>query len=75
MSDETERPDSRPCPHCPDGHQDPSRVPWAVWMGSHRDGDGQPMHLIVARTQGSHVAETDAQWLRELIHKYRQVDR
>jgi hypothetical protein len=59
------------CPHCPDGHQDPNRVPWGVFVGPIRDSDGQPLHLIVLRTQGSHVAESDAHWLWELIRDHR----
>lgn len=55
------------CPHCPDGHSDPTTRPWAVWVGSERDGDGQPVSLRVAPTNGAHVAESDAQWLRQVI--------
>lgn len=55
------------CPHCPDGHNDPVTRPWAVWAGSERDGDGQPVSLRVAPTNGAHVAESDAEWLRQAI--------
>lgn len=68
------RPGSEPCPHCPDGHQDPRRVPWCVYVGPERDSDGQPMHLRVERTQGSHVADSDATWLWDLIRTYRDAD-
>lgn len=68
------RPDEEPCPHCPDGHRDPNNTPWAVWVGEHRDRDGEPVHLVVARTNGKgHVAVSDARWLSDLIHKYRGV--
>lgn len=66
-----QRPGQEPCPHCPDGHQDPSRVPWSVRLGPVRDSDGQPMQLIVERTQGSHVAESDVEWLWQLIREHR----
>jgi hypothetical protein len=32
------------------------------------------MHLRVERTQGSHVADSDATWLWELIRTYRDAD-
>lgn len=58
------------CPHCPDGHQDPNRgsQPWSAWVASYRDGDGQPMQITVARSAGAHVAESDAQWVRERLN-------
>lgn len=59
------------CPHCPDGHDDPRRKPWAAWVDVHRDGDGQPTHLVVSPTAGAHVAESDARWLRKLIREHR----
>lgn len=60
-----------PCPHCIDGHQDPRTVPWGVWVAPDRDSDGQPMFLRVERTQGSHVAQSDADWLWNLIRTHR----
>lgn len=58
------------CPHCPDGHTPPDHgQPWAVRVTDDRDGDGQPLRLAVERVAGAHVAETDAQWLRDLIEK------
>lgn len=59
------------CSHCPDGHADPRRKPWSVWVGPERDGDGQPTTLHVAPSSGAHVAESDAEWLRELIRTHR----
>lgn len=56
-----------PCPHCIDGHEHPLTHPWAVFVGPHRDGDNQPTHLIVSKTGLQHVAEEDAEWLRDLI--------
>jgi hypothetical protein len=55
------------CPHCPDGHGDPWSCSWGVWVGSERDGDGQPTHIRVAKSDGAHVADSDAEWLRKLI--------
>jgi hypothetical protein len=40
-----------------------------VWVGPERDHDGQPTTLHVSRNQGSHVAESDAEWLRGVIHE------
>lgn len=59
------------CPHCPDGHESPLTHPWAVYVGPQRDGDGQPTHLIICKTGGQHVAESDAEWLRQLIRNAR----
>lgn len=57
------------CPHCPDGHQPPEHgQPWGAWIGPERDGDGQPTTIHVARTAGAHVAESDAQWVRERLN-------
>lgn len=58
------------CPHCPDGHQDPRRVPWNVTVSPQRDSDGQPQQLVACRTQGSHVAQSDAEWLWALIRHH-----
>jgi hypothetical protein len=58
------------CPHCPDGHTLPNggSQPWAVYVSSERDGDGQPTALIVARSAGAHVAESDAEWIRRRLN-------
>lgn len=58
------------CPHCPDGHTPPTggSQPWSVWVGPERDGDGQPMTIHVARSAGAHVAESDAQWMRDVLN-------
>lgn len=60
----------KPCPHCPDGHTPPDggSQPWAAWLSEARDGDGQPTTIQLSRSGGAHVAESDAQWLRELIN-------
>jgi len=59
-----------PCSACPDGHTpaDLGSQPWAVWVSDHRDGDGQPAILMVARTGGAHVAESDAEWMRARLN-------
>lgn len=59
------------CPHCPDGHGTPTRTAWAVWVGPGRDGDGQPTSLMVTPTGGAHVAEQDAEWIRQLIRAWK----
>lgn len=57
------------CPHCPDGHTPPDHgQTWGAYVGSDRDGDGQPMQIIVARSAGAHVAESDAEWVRARLN-------
>jgi transcriptional regulator with XRE-family HTH domain len=63
--------DRERCPHCLDGHQDPRRVPWAVYLDRERDSSGQPTRLAVYRAGGGHVAQSDADWLRQLIQDHR----
>jgi hypothetical protein len=53
------------CPHCPDGHTPPDHgQTWGAYLSPERDGDGQPMQIIVARSAGAHVAESDVEWIR-----------
>lgn len=56
------------CPHCPDGHTPPDSgsQPWGAHLSS--DGDGQPTTILVGRSGGAHVAESDAQWIRERLN-------
>ena len=58
------------CPHCPDGHTLPTggSQPWSAFVSSERDGDGQPTQIIVARSAGAHVAESDAEWIRHTLN-------
>ncbi|MEV7140734.1 hypothetical protein [Streptomyces tauricus] len=58
------------CPHCPDGHTLPGSgsQPWSAYVAAERDGDGQPMQIIVARSAGAHVAESDAEWVRQRLN-------
>lgn len=57
------------CPHCPDGHTPPDHgQTWGAYVGPQRDGDGQPMQIIVARSAGAHVAESDAEWVRRRLN-------
>lgn len=58
-----------PCPHCPDAHGSPHRASWGVRVDELRDGDGQPVRLIVQPSDGAHVAEEDAVWLFLLIQR------
>ncbi|RCG31915.1 hypothetical protein DQ384_05060 [Sphaerisporangium album] len=55
------------CPHCPDGHARPLSRSWGVYVAPTRDGDGQPTTIHIARSDGSHVAASDAEWIRRLI--------
>jgi hypothetical protein len=64
--------DEHDCLHCPDGHDDPRRKPWGAFLAADVDSDGQPTHLIVSTSDGSHVAESDARWLRKLIREHRE---
>ena len=64
--------DTGACPFCPDGHEDPERRPWGVYVDTvNVDGDGQPTRLIVAKSAGQHVAESDAEWVRNLLNPER----
>lgn len=58
------------CAHCPDGHTlpDGGSQPWGVYVSSERDGDGQPTQITVARSAGAHVAESDAEWIRQKLN-------
>lgn len=67
--------DEQECPFCPDGHEPPQRQNWAVIMDTQGDSDGQPVHLIVCKSNMSHVAESDAAWLRQVIREAKQEQR
>lgn len=55
------------CPHCDPEHRDPTSRPWNVRVGPERDADGQPVYLYALPANGAHVAESDAEWLWQLI--------
>lgn len=55
------------CPHCSPRHGDPDTCSWGVYVNSDRDGDGQPIRLTVMKSDGAHVAESDAEWLRKKL--------
>jgi hypothetical protein len=57
------------CPHCDPKHSTPN-VSWGVYVADTRDGDGQPTHLIVMKSDGAHVAQEDANWLFKLINNW-----
>lgn len=59
------------CEHCSPTHERPESRPWGVYVAPHRDGDGQPTHLVVQPSNGAHVAQSDADWLWQLIRAYR----
>jgi hypothetical protein len=61
------------CPHCPDGHRDPESRHWGAWIAPDLDSDGQPTHLRVEITNGAHVAESDAEWVRQRLMAPGQV--
>lgn len=68
-SDQMRRQVADECPHCPDGHTPPDHgQPWGAFIGPHRDSDGQPTQIIVARAAGAHVAESDADWIRARLN-------
>ena len=56
------------CPHCPDGHR--VHQPWGAWVRPHRDSDGQPVSITVMPSAGAHVAESDAEWIQELLNHH-----
>ena len=58
------------CAHCSPRHGDPNVKSWGVFVASDRDGDGQPTHLYVAPSDGAHVAESDAEWLRGILREH-----
>lgn len=76
MPDETlaeSQPDAREarglCPTCGDGHDAPTRKPWAVSVLPITPGDDKPRTLSVSKTDGSHVHESDAEWMREVLRE------
>jgi hypothetical protein len=56
-----ERPAPPACPLCPDGHPSFESRPWSVWVSD------PPVKLTVSRADGRHVAEQDAERLREIL--------
>ncbi|MGW5175866.1 hypothetical protein ACWERY_16080 [Streptomyces sp. NPDC004082] len=67
--EETPRYQTTECPHCPDGHMPPDHgQTWGAFVDSARDSDGQPVQIIVARSAGAHVAESDAEWVRRRLN-------
>ncbi|MEU1497327.1 hypothetical protein [Streptomyces sp. NPDC005732] len=67
--EETPRYQTTECPHCPDGHMPPDHgQTWGAYLAPVRDGDGQPVQIIVARSAGAHVAESDAEWVRRRLN-------
>jgi len=59
------------CLHCSPTHTRPESRPWGVYVAPERDGDDQPTHLVVMPTNGAHVAQSDADWLWQIIRDYR----
>jgi hypothetical protein len=57
------------CPHCSPTHERPESRPWGVYVAPDR-ADGQPTHLVAAPSNGAHVAQSDADWLNQLISDY-----
>jgi len=64
------RPEASGCQHCEPGqHAEFGSRAWSAFVSAYRDGDGQPTHLIVARADGGHVAESDAEAVRVLLRE------
>ena len=61
----------RCCPFCFPHHEEPTSRAWGVYVAGEVDGDGQPTHLRVGPSDGSHVAQADADWLWHLIRTAR----
>ncbi|MEA5366063.1 hypothetical protein VA596_41505 [Amycolatopsis sp., V23-08] len=59
------------CPHCSPTHERPESRPWGVYVAPFRDGDGQPTHLVVQPSNGAHVAQSDADWLWQVIREWK----
>ncbi|MCK9896952.1 hypothetical protein [Frankia sp. AgB32] len=60
------------CPFCPDGHRNPATRNWGVRVSPEVDHDGQPVWLLVGPPDGKHhVAQSDADWLWNLIRNHR----
>lgn len=66
-----------PCAHCDPltGHREPSHGSWGVRVGPERDSDGQPIAIRIERSNGAHVADVDAQWIRSLIDNAQETGR
>jgi hypothetical protein len=47
-----------------DEHPDPSRVPWSAWSSG-----GVNAHIVVAKSDGSHINESDVEWVRGLLRR------
>lgn len=58
------------CPHCDPEHGDPRQKSWGVRVGPWVDGDDQPTYLLVQPSDGAHVAQSDAEWLWQLIRDH-----
>ncbi len=53
------------CERCPDGHDNPKSKPWSAFVSIINPG----AYIIVCPANGSHVAESDAEAIRELLRK------
>jgi hypothetical protein len=57
------------CEHCPDGHTPPDHgQPWAAYLVPAEGEAGKPTAIHVARSAAAHVAESDAQWVRDVLN-------
>lgn len=50
------------------------RGPWSVCTSTSPDRDGDPLYLVVGPSDGSHVTEQDAEWLRLVIRRATRRD-
>jgi hypothetical protein len=50
-----------------DRHPDPAKQNWSAWLSADLDVDARHRTIIVAKSNGSHVTEADAEWIRERL--------
>lgn len=55
------------CPHCDPDHRTPWTGSWGAFIPTGRDRDDQPTTIHLMRPDGSHVAERDATWVRDVL--------
>lgn len=50
-----------------DQHRDPATYPWSAWLDP-AGKDGLHRNITVAPSRGTHVIESDAQWVRDRLN-------
>lgn len=51
-------------------HRTVGSKPFAVFVTTERDSDGQPTHLSVSYAAGHHVGEGEAEYVRRALRAY-----